>query len=77
MDTRLFLKVECRVDERGEPVPTTFALGGRRIQVAAILDAWFGRDHRYFKIHGEDDRVYLLRHDIPSGEWELTLFEQP
>src|SRR4029453_12712050 len=41
------------------------------IAVAAVLDAWLAPDHRYFKLRGEDDNAYLVRHDERSNAWEL------
>jgi hypothetical protein len=70
------VRVECHPDHRGEGVPREFVIGDRRIEVVEVLDCWPGRDHRYFKVRGSDDGVYILRHDVPSGEWEITLFEQ-
>jgi hypothetical protein len=30
--------------------------------------------HRYFKVRATDDGVYMLRHDVISGTWELSVF---
>lgn len=68
--------VECQPGDRGEEVPCGFFVGDRRIEVVEIIDWWPGRDHRYFKVRGSDGDLYILRHDTPSGEWEITLFEQ-
>ncbi len=68
--------VECQPGHRGEGVPRAFLVGDRRIEVTEVLDWWPGRDHRYFKVRGRDGGLYILRHDRPSGEWEITLFEQ-
>jgi hypothetical protein len=38
------------------------------------MDQWLAPDHRYFKIRGDDDDVYLVRQDVRSGEWTLTMF---
>ncbi len=70
------MRVECQPGHRGEAVPRTFFIGDRRIEVVEVLDYWPGLDHRYFKVRGEDHSLYILRHDTPSGEWEITLFEQ-
>jgi Cys-tRNA(Pro) deacylase len=43
--------------------------------VTEVLDSWLAPEHRYFKIRGEDDGTYILRHDVPAGTWTLTMFE--
>lgn len=70
------VRVECHPGHGGEGVPRVLWVGDRRIEVAEVLDCWPGRDHRYFKVQGSDVGLYILRHDTPSGEWEITLFEQ-
>jgi len=74
-DPRVIVQVECFTDHRGEEVPRAFVVGDRRIEVLEVLDCWPGRDHRYFKLRGSEGGLYILRHDTPSGEWEITLFE--
>jgi hypothetical protein len=76
LDPRVTVRVECAVGHPGEEAPRAFFVGDRRIDVVKLLDCWPGRDHRYFKLRGEDGGLYILRHDAPSGVWEITLFEQ-
>ncbi len=76
MNRPVTVRVECHPGHGGEEVPRAFFLGDRRIEVAEIFDRWPGRDHRYFKVRDSDGGLYILRHDTPSGEWEITLFEQ-
>ena len=75
MDGGVALRVDCQPGHQHEPTPVVLWLGERRIHVAAVLDAWFGRDHRYFKVQGDDGGLYIVRHDVLSGDWELTLYE--
>ena len=72
----VIVRVECFINHRGEAVPCAFLLGDRRIKVLELLDCWPGQDHRYFKVRGHDCGLYILWHDTPSDEWEITLFEQ-
>jgi len=70
------IRVECYAGYRGEETPRAFFIRDRRIAVGEVLDRWLAPDHRYFKIKGDDGCLYILRHDVPSGKWEITLFEQ-
>ncbi len=74
-DPHLRLRVECYAGYRGEETPRCLYLAERRIEVKEVLDRWLGPDHRYFKLRGEDEVIYLLRHNQRSGEWELTLLD--
>jgi hypothetical protein len=69
------IRVECYAGFRGEETPRRFYLGERKIEVVAMLDRWLGPDHRYFKVRGDDDGLYILRHDSESGTWELILYD--
>ena len=70
----LTVAVECYAGHRGEQTPRTLILGGRRIDVAEVVDAWLAPDYRYFKLRGDDGNTYLVRHDERSTTWELTMF---
>jgi len=71
----LLLRVECYSGYRGEETPRRFFMGPRRVEVRKIIDRWFGPDHRYFKVEGEDGCIYLLRHSDRSGTWSLEVFQ--
>ncbi len=58
-------------DER----PVAILLNGRRIAVQEILDRWYGEDHAYFKVGGNDGAVYVIRLDRRSDTWELILMD--
>jgi hypothetical protein len=70
------LQVECYAGYRGEETPRRFRLGTQKIEIQKILDRWMAPDHRYFKVLGEDNAVYILRHDVESWHWDLTFFKQ-
>jgi hypothetical protein len=70
------LKVDCYAGHRGEETPRRLELGGRCVQVVEVVDRWFGPDHRYFKILGDDGAIYLLRVDDAADRWELVMFER-
>ena len=63
--------VECYAGYRGEEEPRRFIWGDISIDVSGILDRWLDPSHRYFKVLGSDDNVYMLRHDADAGVWEL------
>ena len=71
----LSLQVECYADYRGEETPRRFSIGTRGIEVLDVIDQWLEPDHRYFKVRGDDDGIYILRHDVASNRWELTLYD--
>ena len=70
------LKVDCYAGHRGEETPRTLELGGRVVHVVEVVDRWFGPDHRYCKLLGDDGAVYLLRVDDTAHRWELVMFER-
>jgi hypothetical protein len=72
----LQISVECYAGHKGEETPQVLVLGDRRIAVARVLDRWLAPDHRYFRVEGDDGDQYIVRHDVNSGIWELTLFQR-
>ena len=65
------LKVDCYAGYRGAETPRHLEIDGRLVEVVEVIDRWFGTDHRYFKVRGDDGAEYLLRHDEPADRWEL------
>ncbi len=68
------LRVVCHAGYRGDETPQRFYLGERAVEVLEVLDRWIAPDHRYFKCHGSDGDLYILRHDTVRDLWELTMF---
>ena len=59
----LTVAVACYAGHRGEQTPRTLILGGHRIDVAEVVDAWLAPEYRYFKLRGDAGNTYLVRHD--------------
>ncbi len=74
---RIPLRVEGYSGYRADERPVAFHLGERRILVRQLVDRWFGEDHNYFKLVGDDGILYILRHDGRTDTWELSLMEVP
>ena len=68
--------VECYAGHRGEETPRRLSFDGRTIEVTEVLDAWLAPDHRYFKVRGDNAACYILRNDMLTGRWELTMFDR-
>ena len=71
------IHVECYAGGRGDETPRRIRFGERAIDVVEVIDRWFGPDHRYFKVRGADRATYIIRQDLPTQGWELTLYETP
>lgn len=74
---RISITVETYSGYKADEQPVALRLRGRRIAVREILDRWYGEDHAYFKLTGEDGMVYIIRLDRSSDAWELMLTEVP
>ena len=70
------LRVECYAGYMGEQTPRAVTVGDRRVVVVEVLDQWLAPDHRYFKLRGDDQDIYIVRCDVASGTWTLTMFER-
>jgi hypothetical protein len=66
------LIVDCYSGHRGEETPLRIQLGSTRIAVVEVVDRWLAPEHRFFKLRGDDGRLYLVRHDEASQRWELV-----
>jgi hypothetical protein len=68
------IEVECYSGYRGEETPRAIQFRGRRVAVREVIDRWLAPDHRYFKVRGDDDGLYIIRHDSAGLTWELTFY---
>lgn len=66
--------VKCYSGYRADETPRSIQFDTLEVAVKEIQDQWIGPDHRYFKILGEDEAVYIIRQDTVSLDWELTYF---
>jgi len=73
---RMHVEVETR-EAQGMPMPRRIRLDERAIELAEVLDQWFGSDYRYCKIRGDDGALYILRLDEKRFAWSLTLYTSP
>jgi len=72
----LKIEVKCYSGYRGEETPHSIFLDVKKIQVKKILDMWLAPDHRYFKLLGSDEGVYIIRYDVEECFWELTFYQE-
>ena len=68
------IDVDCYAGYRSEETPPCIKLADNKIEVIQVLDRWLAPDHRYFKLLGDDEATYIIRHDSVSGQWELVLY---
>lgn len=69
------VRVDCYAGYRGEETPRRFYWGEKRLQVVEIVSRWVEPGRRCFRVRADDGKVYVLRHETSSGEWELAELE--
>jgi hypothetical protein len=71
----MYIQVECYAGYRGEETPRYIRMATYKIEVKEVVDRWIAPDHRYFKVIGEDDAIYIIRHETASWQWELVFYQ--
>jgi len=69
------IQVECEAGPTGDLEPRRLRLGTSGVGVAETLDHWPAFGHHYFKVRGVDGGVYIVRHDVAAGTWQLTFYQ--
>jgi hypothetical protein len=64
------LHVEC-TQLNGILEPQVIWFGSRRVDVGAVVDRWYGSNHRWWKVDTAEGH-YIVRLDEASGAWELA-----
>ncbi len=70
-----FVRVQTKSAGKKVEGPASFTLGQREFRVQEVLDRWDGSDHTYFRVIAEDDIIYILHHDLETGQWEVTMMD--
>ena len=70
----MHIRVECYAGYRGEQPPRRFWIRAKKVEAKDDLDRWIAPDHRYFKIIGDDNAIYIIRYDTASCDWHLTFY---
>jgi len=73
-EKQLMVRVFCDA-ATCEMAPQRFFIGARKIEVIDVIDRWLAPDYGYFKVYGDDDGTYILKHDVMADDWELTLYD--
>jgi hypothetical protein len=68
------IKVESIPDSKGQETPSRFLLGTRTINVAAVVDRWYGEQACYYRVLGDDENSYILKGPLEDSSWELVSF---
>ena len=50
-------------------------MGNKSIEIEEVIDRWLAPEYRYYKVHGGENDIYILRYDELAHLWELTLFQ--
>ena len=61
------IQVDTAADAKGAPAPSSVHLYGRNIDVADVIDQWWGVGDRYFKVKDASDNIYILHLDEPHA----------
>ena len=69
------IRVDCYAGYRGEETPRCIRMAVNKIEIIKVVDRWLAPDHRYFKILGDDEATYIIRHDSVAGQWELVFYQ--
>lgn len=68
------IKVVCYAGYRGEETPRRLEFEKHSVEVIDVSDRWLSPDYRYFKVRGDDEATYIIRHDSQKRIWELTYY---
>ena len=69
------VKVECYAGYKGDERPVRFTLGSRVIEVETVTDQWYSPDITYFRVHANDGKTYILKHNEGQDQWSLEVYE--
>ena len=69
------IEVKCYAGYRGEETPHKIRMATYEIEIKEIVDRWLAPDHRYFKVIGNDNATYIIRHETATWQWDLVFYQ--
>ena len=70
------IAVTCYSGYRMDEKPISIRFDSSVVKVEQLVDQWLDPEHRYFKFIGDDSATYIIRQDMNSLDWVLTLYQQ-
>lgn len=74
------VKVECHSGYKADEYPKRFYLDDYQFDVLEILDRWYQGESspdfpaaNYFKIRTQNDKTFILKQEVQSGNWYLWI----
>jgi hypothetical protein len=71
------IKVESYAGSRAEEHPLRFCIDKRGIEILSIENRWLTPEGRYFKVIGDDGRLYVLGYNGANDKWSLLTINRP
>jgi hypothetical protein len=72
MESRV-VQVICYSGHAADVEPRAVVVDGRRLAVVAIERRWREPEARFFTVRLTDGTKSVLRQDVTSGDWTMTL----
>ena len=69
----MIVEVQCYAGRKADERPVRFQIGDRDYIVEEIVEQWYGPDDAFYKVHGDDGKMYLLRHHTSDGTWNIEV----
>ncbi|MEJ2032113.1 MAG: hypothetical protein P8Y63_03545 [Deltaproteobacteria bacterium] len=70
------IKVDSRIDERGEKIPRRLHIEGEPADIVEVVDRWLANGRVCFKVLDDEGGMYIVRYDPEARVWELVMMEQ-
>jgi hypothetical protein len=70
------IRTDFHPDDRAGTAPRHFYFDGRQVEIMETIDQWYGPDHRYLKVRGNDGSLYILHFNEPHSEWTLIMYQR-
>ncbi|MBN1819390.1 MAG: cytoplasmic protein [Prolixibacteraceae bacterium] len=83
MNDLIPVKVECHSGYKADEFPKYFYFDNIRFKITEISDRWYEGGlnpdfpvANYLKVITNDKKIYILKHEISTGNWYLLIKEE-
>jgi len=65
------IKVNAYSGFKANERPLSFSMGDLKVEIVKVIDRWTDPDRDFFRVQGDDGRLYILSWDRGKDTWSI------
>ena len=71
------IKINAYSGYKANERPLNFTMGGLKVEIIKVIDRWAEPDRNYFRVQGDNGKIYTLYWDREKDLWSVEKISKP